>query len=177
MQNFVLHKLPTQATEISNYNILKDTLEDEIIRSSPLLFIFCKDSDDTNCPSWQSRSKLSYIFVSIQMLKQFKLVKQNFDFCQDGLVAVAYVDCSSKDISCSKTGFQSATVYLPSGNSTLQAGIEIHSLNYLEIATQILGQLPEAELVDEESLEVILSFQNKPNKYLCYLVYRISGQS
>ena len=69
---------------------------------------------------------------------------------------MAYVDCSSKDISCAKIGFQSATVYLPSGNSTLQGSIEIHSIIYLEIATQILEQLPEAELVNEESLEVIL---------------------
>lgn len=65
------------------------------------------------------------------------------------------MDCSSKDISCSKIGFQSATVYLPPGNGTLQDSIEIHSLNYLEIATQILGQLPEAELFDKESLEVL----------------------
>ena len=64
MQNFVLHKLPTQATEISSYKIFKSTMEEESIRSSPLLFIFCKDSTDTNCPSWQSRSKLSHIFVS-----------------------------------------------------------------------------------------------------------------
>ena len=68
---------------------------------------------------------------------------------------MTYVDCSSKEISCSKIGFQSATVYLPSGNCTLQDGIEIHSLNYLEIATQILGQLPEAELVNDESLVVM----------------------
>lgn len=71
-------------------------------------------------------------------------------------MAVAYVDCSSKEISCSNIGFQSATIYLPLGNDTLRNGIEIHSLNYLEIATQILRQLPEAELVDEESLEVIV---------------------
>ena len=69
-------------------------------------------------------------------------------------MSVVYVDCSSKEISCAKIGFQSATVYLPSGNSTLQDGIEIHSLNYLEIATEVLSQLPEAELVDKDSLEV-----------------------
>lgn len=154
MQNFVLHKLPTQPNEISSYKIFKSNMEDETIRSSPLLFIFCKDSTDTNCPSWQSRSKLSYIFVSIKVNSFLKCSVTSF-YHQDGLVEVAYVDCSSKDISCSKIGFQSATIYLPSGNDTLQNGIEIHSLNYLEIATQILRQLPEAELVDEKSLEVI----------------------
>lgn len=73
-------------------------------------------------------------------------------------MSVAYVDCSSKEISCSKIGFQSATIYLPPGNVTLQDGIEIHSLNYLEIATQVLQQLPDAELLDNESLEVLKLF-------------------
>lgn len=77
-----------------------------------------------------------------------------FYYFQDGLVSVAYVDCSSKDISCTKIGFQSATVYLPAGNATMQEGTEIHSLNYLEIAGQILEHLPEAELVDQETLQV-----------------------
>lgn len=159
MQNFVLHKLPTQPNEISSYKIFKSNMEDETIRSSPLLFIFCKDSTDTNCPSWQSRSKLSYIF--------------------DGLVEVAYVDCSSKDISCSKIGFQSATIYLPSGNDTLQNGIEIHSLNYLEIATQILRQLPEAELVDEKSLENIHGklFEDLGQDWLVYFTENQEYQS
>lgn len=70
-------------------------------------------------------------------------------------MSVTYVDCSSKDIACSKIGYKSGTVYLPSGNSTLKDGIEIHSLNYLEIATQVLEQLPDAELVDEESIKVV----------------------
>lgn len=69
-------------------------------------------------------------------------------------MSIAYVDCSSKEISCAKIGYQSGTVFLPSGNATLKDGIEIHSLNYLEIATQVLEQLPDAKLVDAESLEV-----------------------
>ena len=80
-------------------------------------------------------------------------------------MSVAYIDCSSKDISCSKIGFQSATVYLPSGNSTMQEGTEIHSLNYLEIAAQILEHLPDAELVDQESLEAILQLTSSPFFY------------
>ena len=36
----------------------------------------------------------------------------------------------------------------------MQEGTEIHSLNYLEIAGQVLEHLPEAELVDQEGLEV-----------------------
>lgn len=86
---------------------------------------------------------------------------------QDGLVSLAYVDCSSKEMSCTKIGFQSATVYLPAGNATLQqGGVEIHSLNYLEIASQVLEQLPDAQLLDEESLKVFLSKTFKwPNNY------------
>ena len=72
-------------------------------------------------------------------------------------MSVAYIDCSSKDISCSKIGFQSATVYLE--------GTEIHSLNYLEIAAQILEHLPDAELVDQESLEAILQLTSSPFFY------------
>ena len=69
MQNFVLHKLHIQPVEISNYKLLKNTLEDSVLRSSPWLFIFCKDASDSNCPSWQSRVKLAYIFVSQYYLK------------------------------------------------------------------------------------------------------------
>ena len=79
-----------------------------------------------------------------------------FNF-QDGLASVAYIDCSSKEISCSKIGYQSATIYLPPGNATLEQATEIHSLNYLEIAAQVLEQLPDAELLDKDSLEVTSS--------------------
>ena len=41
----------------------------------------------------------------------------------------------------------------------MQDGTEIHSLNYLEIAGQILEHLPEAELVDQETLEVISCYR------------------
>lgn len=70
VQNFVLHKLPTQPTEISSNKILKSTLEDEVISSIPLLFVFCKDFSVTNCPSRQSRTKLSqHICVGILLSK------------------------------------------------------------------------------------------------------------
>lgn len=71
MQNFVLHKLHIQPVEISSYKTLNKTLEDFVLRSSPWLFIFCKDASDTNCPSWQSRVKLAYIFVSQMILFKF----------------------------------------------------------------------------------------------------------
>ncbi len=161
METFVLHKLPVQPAEISSYKVLKSTLEEEALRTNPWLFIFCKDSSDSNCPSWQSRAKLANILVSFfnSYFYTFRLIVNiMFYSVQDGLVSVAYIDCSSKDISCSKLGYQSATVYLPAGNSTLQEGTEIHSLNYLEIAAQVLEQLPDAEILDQEGLEVIIAF-------------------
>ena len=77
---------------------------------------------------------------------------------QEGLVSVAYVDCSSNDISCKKQGIQSGTVFLPAGNSTqlLQDGLEIHTLNYLEIATQVFEQLPDVQLIDEAGVQLVL---------------------
>lgn len=76
------------------------------------------------------------------------------NFVQDGLVSVAFVDCSSKEISCDELGFTSATVFVTEGNSTLNQDMEIHSLSYQEIAKEVLEQLPDFQLLEEVEVEV-----------------------
>ena len=71
------------------------------------------------------------------------------------MVFIGFVDCSSKEISCEDSGLESSIVFLPAGNVSLNEAVEVNSLNYEEIAKQVLVQLPDAELIDEEMLKVI----------------------
>jgi len=45
-------------------------------------------------------------------------------------------------------------IYLPAGNGTLEQGTEIHSLDYIEIASLILQQLPDAQLILQHDMDV-----------------------
>ena len=97
----------------------------------------------------------SYV-LDIKYNNCFSLFAFDDKFQQEGLAQVAYIDCSSKEISCKKIGIQSGTVFLPAGNSTLEQGQEIHSLNYQEIATQVLEQLPDAQNLEDADVEVTI---------------------
>ena len=69
-------------------------------------------------------------------------------------MSVAFIDCSSEQISCTQFDFESGIVYLPPGNAKFQQGTEIHGLDYLVIATEILQQLPDAKLMDHQDINV-----------------------
>ena len=73
---------------------------------------------------------------------------------QEELVPVAFIDCSSSKISCSQLNVESEIIYLPAGNATLRQGTEIHSLDYVEIASAILQLLPDAQLMQQRDIEV-----------------------
>lgn len=89
------------------------------------------------------------------------------------MVSVAFLDCSSTQISCSNLNIEPGIIYLPAGKGTLDQGIEIHKLDYIEIASAILRQLPNAQLmqqldIDVGSFSIRMSNIIQLNRYLDY---------